>query len=76
MSPVRFASTPVLLGSGGSIYKDPPCPMKLGTMRKAREVIEISLGRLRDVEKERLIAHLGEMVVSCAFGVLPVVTIE
>jgi len=23
-----------------------------------------------------LIAHLGEMVVSCAFGVLPVITIE
>ena len=50
--------------------------MKLGTMRKVREMIEISLGRLRDVEKERLIAHLGEMVVSCALGVLPVVTIE
>jgi len=76
MSPVRFASTPVLLGSGGSISKDPPCPMKLGTMRKVREMIEISLGRLRDVEKERLIAHIGEMVVSCALGVLPVVTIE
>jgi len=44
MSPVRFASTPVLLGSGGSISKDPPCPMKLGTMRKVREMIEISLG--------------------------------
>ena len=50
--------------------------MKLGTMRKVREMIETSLGRLGNVEKERLIAHLGEMVVSCAFGVLPVVTIE
>ena len=50
--------------------------MRLGTVRKVREMIEISPGRLRDVEKERLIAHLGEMVVSCALGVLPIVAIQ
>ncbi len=76
MSPVRVCQHAGSPRFWWLYFQRSPCPMKLGTMRKAREVIEISLGRLRDVEKERLIAHLGEMVVSCAFGVLPVVTIE
>jgi hypothetical protein len=31
-------------------------------------MLDILLGILRNVEGERLIAHLGEMVVSCSYG--------
>lgn len=59
-----------------ALFPETLLPRETKILRKVREMIELSLGRLRDVEKERLIAHLGKTVVSCAFGVLPVVTVE
>jgi len=50
-----------------ALFPETLLPRETKILRKVREMIELSLGRLRDVEKERLIAHLGEMGVSCAF---------